>query len=58
MRPGEASNQAMVFDSTCTPGGTPAACTGGDFDLFQPALGNVLIVSEDGDSFEEQELLS
>ncbi len=38
-------NSAMVFDATCTGG-----CTGGDFDLFAPALGNILIVSEDRDS--------
>lgn len=37
-------NSAMVFDATCTGG-----CTGGDSDLFAPALGNILIVSEDRD---------
>ena len=38
----------MVFDATC--GGGPASnCSGGDADLFQPAQGNVLILSEDGD---------
>lgn len=37
-------NSAMVFDATCTGG-----CTGGDFDLYAPALGNILIISEDRD---------
>jgi hypothetical protein len=41
-------NQAMIFDSTC--GGAAASCSGDDSDLFQPQLGNVLIISEDGDS--------
>lgn len=41
--PGE--NRAMVFDSTCTP-----SATGDDADLCNPALGNSLIISEDGDS--------
>jgi len=50
LRPGFVPNQAMIFDSTCMPGGTPAHCTGDDADLFNPALGNVLIVSEDNDS--------
>ena len=50
VNPDLAGNQAMVFDATCQPGGAPANCTGGDFDLFQPSLVNVLIVSEDGDS--------
>ena len=41
-------NAAMVFDATC--GGGPASnCSGGDSDLYQPTLGNVLIVSEDLD---------
>ena len=40
-----ASNDAMIFDATCTGG-----CTGGDTDLNAPAQGNVLIISEDGDS--------
>jgi hypothetical protein len=43
-------NAAMIFDSTCSPGGTPADCTGGDGDLFHPEGGNVLIISEDLDS--------
>lgn len=41
-------NQAMVFDSAC--GGAAANCTGGDSDLFQPANGNTLIISEDNDA--------
>lgn len=41
-------NQAMIFDATC--GGAAASCTGEDPDLFQPALGNVLIISEDDDA--------
>lgn len=40
-------NAAMIFDATCTPGGTPANCTGKDADLFHPAWGNGLIISED-----------
>lgn len=43
-------NAAMIFDATCSPGGTPANCTGGDGDLFKPQLGNVLIISADLDS--------
>ena len=35
----------MIFDATCAGG-----CSGGDTDLNQPAQGNVLIISEDGDS--------
>lgn len=38
------ANSAMVFDAACTGG-----CSGGDDDLYQPARGNVLIVSEDLD---------
>ncbi len=41
---------AMIFDGTCQPGGTALWCTGWDFDLFFPDLGNLLIVSEDGDA--------
>lgn len=41
-------NQAMIFDANC--GGSPATCTGEDSDLYQPTLGNVLIISEDGDT--------
>jgi len=36
-----ASNAAAIFDATCTGG-----CTGGDDDLEQPDLGNVLIIAE------------
>ena len=32
------TNTAMIFDATCTPGGTPADCSGGDSDLFNPTL--------------------
>ncbi|MFH2071760.1 MAG: hypothetical protein ABIJ75_02790, partial [Actinomycetota bacterium] len=41
---------AMIFDGTCLPGGTARSCTGQDPDLFFPTLGNLLIVSEDGDA--------
>lgn len=41
-------NQAMIFDATC--GGDAATCSGDDSDLFQPQLGNVLIISESGDA--------
>ena len=44
------TNTAMIFDATCTPGGTPADCSGGDSDLFNPSFGNTLIISEDLDS--------
>ena len=44
------TNTAMIFDATCTPGGTPADCSGGDSDLFNPTFGNTLIISEDLDS--------
>jgi hypothetical protein len=47
-------NAAMIFDATCN-GATDAAeaalqCSGGDDDLWNPAFGNVLIISEDLDS--------
>lgn len=48
-RPGE--NRAMIFDATCAGG-----CSGGDDDLYQPALGNVLIISEDLDSSDPDDL--
>lgn len=38
-------NQAMIFDGECSGG-----CSGGDIDLEFPGHGNILIVSEDGDS--------
>ncbi|MBK5108193.1 MAG: hypothetical protein JJE12_08670, partial [Anaerolineales bacterium] len=44
------TNTAMIFDATCTPGGTPADCSGGDADLFNPTFGNTIIISEDLDS--------
>ena len=44
------TNAAMIFDGTCSPGGTPADCSGGDDDLFHPEWGNLLIISEDLDS--------
>lgn len=47
---GAGVNAAMIFDATCSPGGTPADCSGGDDDLFNPGLGNGLIISEDLDS--------
>ena len=40
----------MVFDGACLPGGNARSCTGQDSDLFFPTLGNLLIVSEDGDA--------
>jgi hypothetical protein len=43
------TNAAMVFDAACPPGGTPESCTGGEYDLFAPVLGKVLIVSDDLD---------
>ena len=36
------TNAAMIFDATCTPGGTPADCSGGDADLWNPAFGNTM----------------
>lgn len=45
VNPALAGNQAMIFDAACGGG-----CTGGDDDLNVPAQGNVLIISEDGDS--------
>jgi hypothetical protein len=39
------TNTAMIFDATCAGG-----CSGQDFDLHFPELGNVLIISEDLDS--------
>lgn len=39
-----ADNAAMIFDATCTP-----TATGGDDDLCNAALGNVLIITEDFD---------
>lgn len=46
-----ASNDAMIFDATCLPGGTAPDCTGDpDSDLFAPALGNVLIITQNNDA--------
>jgi len=45
---GVSGNAAMIFDSRC--GGSAASCTGEDPDLFAPSYGNILIVSQDGDS--------
>jgi hypothetical protein len=44
---GEDVNAAMIFDATCPPGNIPADCSGGDSDLFNPDLGNTLIISAD-----------
>ncbi len=44
----DGGNDPMIFDARC--GGQPTNCTGGDNDLYQPAQGNILILSEDGDS--------
>jgi len=38
------TNAAIIFDAAC--GGSAAACSGGDADLFKPALGKVLIMAE------------
>lgn len=46
---GEGVNTAMIFDARCPPG-APEFCTGGDDDLFQPDLGNTIIISEDLDT--------
>ena len=51
-------NTAMIFDSTCggqtVPFGDPAfdasMCSGDDWDLYLPSLGQTLIVTEDFDS--------
>lgn len=42
------SNAAMIFDATCS--GDISLCTGLDDDLYVPAFGNVLIISQDLDS--------
>lgn len=46
---GRSGHGAMIFDGTC--GGSQADCSGNppDFDLYVPAQGNILIISEDGD---------
>jgi len=51
-------NAAMIFDATCggqtvaatDPTFDPSLCTGEDFDLYTPSLGQGLIVTEDGDA--------
>ncbi len=58
VNPKLAGNQAMIFDATCdaqvapdgSPPPDPTLCSGGDWDLFSPSFGNVLIISEDGDT--------
>ena len=45
--PGELG--AMIFDGLCN-GGPSNQCTGGDADLYFPAQGNILIITEDGDT--------
>jgi hypothetical protein len=42
-------NAAMIFDARCPPGNS-SACSGNDSDLFKPAFGNTLIISEDLDT--------
>ena len=47
--PDLSGNTAVVFDSSCSvdeANGVPQDCSGGDADLFAPALGNTLIVAE------------
>ncbi len=44
-QPRTSDNRAMIFDAECNGG-----CTGGDFDLYFPGFGNILILSVDGDS--------
>ncbi len=56
--PDVAGNAAMVFDATCggqtvpigDPSFDPSLCSGGDWDLYVPASGNVAIITEDGDA--------
>jgi len=56
--PDLSGNSAMIFDATCggqtvpvsDPGFDPSLCTGGDDDLYFPAQGNTLIITEDGNS--------
>ena len=51
-------NSAMIFDATCggqtVPLGDPAfdadLCSGEDWDLYLPSLGQSLIITEDGDA--------
>ncbi len=45
---GDGGNDPMIFDGTCN--NQPNNCTGNDNDLYQPGQGNILILSEDGDS--------
>jgi uncharacterized membrane protein len=45
---GDGGNNPMIFDGTCN--NQPTNCTGNDNDLYQPGQGNMLILSEDGDS--------
>lgn len=48
--PSGGGNDAMIFDATCA-GGPASNCTGDpDEDLFQPAQGNVLIITQDNDA--------
>ncbi len=54
--PDLAGNTAMIYDSTCGGQTVPFAdldrslCTGDDWDIYLPSLGNTLIVTEDFDS--------
>lgn len=43
------TTDGMIFDAACD-GGPAANCSGGDSDLFQPANGNVLIATANGDA--------
>ncbi|UCF28800.1 MAG: hypothetical protein JSW42_03695 [Chloroflexota bacterium] len=43
-------NAAMIFDARCPPRNIPEDCSGNDSDLFNPAFGNTLIISEDLDT--------
>ena len=46
--PAVAANAAMVFDATCR-GLGPTKCSGGEYDKFKPALGNVLMIARSVD---------
>ncbi|MDJ0925835.1 MAG: SdrD B-like domain-containing protein [Acidimicrobiia bacterium] len=54
--PGLPGNTAMIFDSTCGGQSVPFAdldrslCSGGDWDIYLPSLGQTLIITEDFDS--------
>ena len=59
-------NSAMIFDATCggqtvsigDPAFEASLCSGDDWDLYLPSLGNTLIITEDGDASDPDDAIN